>query len=322
LRVSQLRPVSVAIGALLVIASALDAQSPERTLAGSVALLKGSVERPLGGQWVTLHRVGSDGAGPLDSMRTSGTGRFSFRYRPSGDSTALYFASTQYGGIAYFTTPAPAKDAPGGVIAVFDTTSSNVPLTVASRHIVVSAPDTGSSRVVLELFVLTNSGDRTLVTGSARRSTFEVLLPRGAVEPRAAEGDVPNEAMEFTAGAMRMSAPVAPGTKRVSFTYRMPVTAGPIEFAAAGPAELLEVLIEDPAGTASGAGIHEGAPTSAAGRTFRRFVGEKFAGGGGVTVFAPTGVNAGLGIVASIVIAAAAAMVVLLVRALRSGVAL
>lgn len=307
----------VAAGAVMVIASSARAQSPERSLAGSVALLRGSSERALAGQWVTLHRVGSDGAGPLDSMRTSAAGRFGFRYRPTGDTAALYFAATQYGGIAYFTRPARASQSPGGVISVFDTTSSNVPLTVVSRHIVISAPDTGRSRVVLELFVLTNSGDRTLVTGSARRSTFEVSLPIGALEPRAAEGDVPNEAMEFLPGLARVTAPMAPGSKRVSFTYRLPVSAAPIGFAAAGPAELLEVLVEDPAGTATGAGIREEAPTSAAGRTFRRFVGEKFAGATGISVTAPTGVGAVFGIVSMIVSAAAVVMGVALVRALR-----
>jgi hypothetical protein len=305
------------IAAALCLASGVGAQAADRTLAGSVALLRGSAERALPGQWVTLHRVASDGAGPLDSMRTGAGGRFSFRYRPTGDSTALYFASTQYGGIAYFTTPAKAKDSPGGVISVFDTTSSNVPLTVVSRHIVISLPDTGRSRVVLELLVLTNSGDRTLVTSAARASTFEVPLPSGAIEPRAAEGDVPDEAMSFGGGVLRVSAPIAPGTKRVSVTYRMPVTADPIEFAAAGPAELLEVLIEDPAGTATGAGVREEAPTSAAGRTFRRFVGEKFAAGNGIKVSAPTGVASAFGIIAMIVSGAAIVMAVALVRALR-----
>ena len=55
---------------------------------------------PIPGQWVALHRVGPDHAGPLDSVRTSATGAYAMKYRATGDTTALYFTSTSYGGVA------------------------------------------------------------------------------------------------------------------------------------------------------------------------------------------------------------------------------
>ena len=76
-------------------------------------VVRGMRERqsPIANQWVVLHRVGRDRAGPLDSVRTTSTGAFKFRYRSSGDSDAVYFVSTSYGGVAYFTPPLPR---PGG----------------------------------------------------------------------------------------------------------------------------------------------------------------------------------------------------------------
>src|SRR5581483_4857559 len=84
---------------------------------------KGTV--PVANQWVVLHRVGPDRAGPLDSVRTSAAGAYTLRYHTSGDTTALYFVSTSYGGVAYFTSPlrAPRVSGDNAQIIVFDTTS-------------------------------------------------------------------------------------------------------------------------------------------------------------------------------------------------------
>src|SRR5512146_1123695 len=61
-------------------------------------LVRGRVVRPgrrdvvpVGGIWVTLHRVGSDTAGPLDSLRTGASGRYAFHYRRTGSADAVYF---------------------------------------------------------------------------------------------------------------------------------------------------------------------------------------------------------------------------------------
>jgi len=59
---------------------------------------------PLANTWVTLHRVGSDTAGPMDSLRTDPTGRFTFRYQTRGALMPCYFVSSSYDGIAYFSS--------------------------------------------------------------------------------------------------------------------------------------------------------------------------------------------------------------------------
>lgn len=309
----------VLICAVLVVgAASATAQPPVRTLAGKVVLMRGMATRPVPGAWVTLHRVAPDGAAPLDSVRSRAGGEFAFSFRPSGDSTAVYFAATQYAGIAYFTPPL-RRDARtiGGEITVFDTTSSLAPLMLVSRHVIVAAPDTGGGRDILELFVLSNSGDRTLVTSNSRQSTFQMPLPPGAIDPRVADGDVAAEAMTFGGGIVRVTAPIAPGTKRISFSYRLQANTEPITFAPAGAADLVEVLVEDPAATVSGAGISEVAPTAGDGRTFRRFIGEPFAGGAGITVVAPTGASAAVSLVSALAVSAALVMAGALVVAVR-----
>jgi hypothetical protein len=307
-----------ALVALSLSTSLLSAQTAERTLAGKVTVLRGSAARAVGGTWVTLHRVGKDGAAPLDSMRSTPGGEFRFRFKPTGDSTAVYFAATQYSGIAYFTPPARANTpALGGEITVFDTTSVLVPLTIVSRHVIIASPDSANTREVLELYVLSNAGDKTLITSPSRSSTFETKLPAQAVAPRVEPGDVAAEALNFGAGIVRVLAAIAPGQKRVSYSYRLPASADPIEFSPAGAAELLEVLVEDPAAAVTGAGITEDAPTSADGRTFRRFVGRNFAGGSGISVLAPSGAKRALSLYGVLVAGSALAMGIALVLALR-----
>ena len=68
---------------------------------------------PAAGTWVTLHRVGKDTAGPIDSVRTDGQGHYRFRWTPFGTADGVYFASTTWGGIAYFTPPLKNVDARG-----------------------------------------------------------------------------------------------------------------------------------------------------------------------------------------------------------------
>lgn len=285
----------------------------------------GSALRPVPGRWVTLHRVGRDSSGPVDSVRSSTSGAFSIRYRPFGDTTALYFAASQYGGVAYYAIPEHGTGAPsapvGGDITVYDTTSRADAVAVESRHIIVAAPDTGASRTVIEVFVLSNAGDRTLVAGATGRSTFEVALPAGAFAPQSAEGDVSPEAMSFASGIVRVTAPIAPGTRRVAFSYRVPVAAHVRP--APGRSALVEILVEDTAAVVQGAGVREGAPTTMSGRLYRRFTGREVSDAGSVVIIAPTGTaSPGLSLSTWLALVAAGAMVVALSAALRRGRAL
>ena len=69
------------------------APSGSRTVAGRVVRPGVEAFEPVSGTWVTLHRVGRDRAGPLDSARTASDGSYRFGYTPSGAPDAIYFVS-------------------------------------------------------------------------------------------------------------------------------------------------------------------------------------------------------------------------------------
>ena len=232
---------------------------------------------PVAGTWVTLHRVGRDRAGPLDSMRTDAEGRYAFDYRPSGAPDAVYFVSASFAGIAYFTNPLtqPVVQGSDAEIQVFDTTSRGVDLAVRGRHIVVSGSGGGTKRAIIEVFELANDSARTLIPGGAKGATFRVKLPPTAADFKVAQGDIPADAVAFSEGEVSVLMPITPGLKRLSFAYSLdgdefPLTL-PVQFATG----VLEVLAEDPQVTVTAAKVAETAPATLDGRNFRRFVGNE-----------------------------------------------
>jgi hypothetical protein len=245
---------------------------------------------PLGGVWVVLHRVGRDVAAPIDSMRTDAGGRFAFRYRATGDTTALYFIAGSYAGIAYFTPPLRKPVVAGGDadLLVYDTTSMPIPVSVRGRHVIVTAPDTGQGRLVIEVFELSNDTSLTRVAGAPEKPTFETALPEGAINAAATDGDVPKDAVKFETGRVRVFSPIAPGVKQFTFHYRLPLNKAPIAIPALAPAAVLEVLVEDTQGSASGAKLKKMASVNVEGRPFRRFLAQDAPGNAVVTVLAPT----------------------------------
>ena len=266
---------------------------------------------PLAGRWVVLHRVGSDAAAPIDSVRTDGAGRFTFRYHATGDTSALYFVASSYAGIAYFTPPLrkPVVADGDADLLVYDTTSAPIPVSVRGRHVIVTAPDTGKARNVIEVYELSNDTSVTRVAGTPERATFTAPLPEGARDPVATDGDVPAEAVKFENGRAVVFAPIAPGVKQFSFHYRVPVSKAPILFPVLAASSVLEVLVEDMQGSATGAKLKKMASVNLDGRPFRRFLAQDAPANSVVTVVAPTQVGAAFSTrIAIIVIAIGAAM--------------
>jgi hypothetical protein len=292
------------------------ASAQSRELGGTVLRAVGARRVPVAATWVTLHRVGTDGAGPLDSMRTDAAGRYRFRYRPSGDSAAVYFASSKWGGVAYFTAPLHARDSGGAdTLVLYDTTSGPMPIKVQSRHAIVAAPDSARGRTVVEVFVLANDSTLTLVAGAGDKPTWEVRLPDGALDARLGDSDVAADAVSFDGGRARVFAPLAPGVKRVSVRYRMPVSRAPFALARAGRTDVLEILIEDSRGSATAPGLEESAAAGLDGRVFRRFIARDVPGDAPLSVTAPTPATGALGNVRVAAVAAAIGVAMLMLLA-------
>jgi len=231
---------------------------------------------PVSGAWVVLHRVGSDRAGPLDSLRSDAGGRYRFEYLRSGSEDAVYFVSAMHGGIAYFTPPLTERRIGGraGEITVFDTTSGRVPISVRGHHVVISAVDARAQRSVVEVFELSNDSSVTRIAANERpeSATWGTHLPPAATNFRVTQGDIPTDAVAFANGRVNVFAPLAPGVKQVAFSYSVPASSFPLRMPLQARTDVYEVLIEDETGSVTGPKIREMDPVTVEARSFRRFL--------------------------------------------------
>lgn len=303
--IGRLLRLAVAVGATGVgVAAAQDSAgaAPRQATSTAVRTVDGRVVRPgrdgmigVPRTWVTVHRVAPDSSGPLDSVRTDGTGRYLIRYRPSGDD-AVYFASSMYGGVAYFTPPLPAGDAGADAaeITVFDTTSRPVPIHTRGRHLVVSSSGADGRRTLVEVFELSNDTTVTAVPGPRRRATWGAALAPNATGFQATPSDITPDAVAFRDGRVLVYASIAPGIRQVAFSYSVPASDFPLALPIGEPVSVFELLLEDPGASASGPGLSEQPAASIEGRTFRRFLAQDLKPGATVTIdvgapTAPTG---------------------------------
>lgn len=275
-----------------------------RSVAGRV-LKGGAAKEPLGGQVVVLHRISADSSGPVDSVRSSASGAYRFRYRLAGP-RSMYIVSTRYDGIAYFTSPLRERDVtgPDADVAVYDTTSVPFPMTVKARHFVVSPPDESGLRRVVDVFEVANDSSRTLVGGPGGSATWRVLLPEGIRDPGPGGGDMPPDAFRFAAGNAELVVPFPPGARQLVLTYAVPAGAR-LEVPMPGAVETLEVLVEGTGVEVSGAGLAAGAPVTMEGRSFQRYLASP-AGGSFTMSAAGAGGGGRAGRLALIVVAVAA----------------
>lgn len=246
---------------------------------------------PVRDVWVTLHRVGSDRAAPLDSMRARPNGTYSFSYTRTGDPEAIYFVSAMYSGIAYFTPPLHEKYEKGehGEIVVFDTTSRNVDIGIRGHHIIISSADANSLRSVTEVFELANDSTHTLVGSNGMKGTpsWSTQIPEHATQFRVGQGDVPAAAVSLVNGKALVFAPLAPGLRQLSFSYMLPAAAFPVSYPLGTHTSVYEVLLEDPEGSVDAPKLREVDAVSIERRQFRRFLGAELPAVGAVVIDVP-----------------------------------
>jgi hypothetical protein len=230
---------------------------------------------PVPNQWVILHRVGSDRAGPLDSVRTSASGQFSFRYKTSGDSSAVYFVSTTYGGVAYFTSPlrTPVVTGDDAMLTVFDTTSRPVAIKLGGRHVIVGLPQANGLRPVGEVYDLENDSTVTLIARDSTSPVWTAHVPASAVDFQLnTSGELSSGAVSRRGTAVGLYVPLSPGIRQLAFTYDLPASAFPFTIPVEHPTGVFEILVQEPTAVVQGPSLREMAPVSTDGRVFRRFL--------------------------------------------------
>ncbi len=250
--------------------------------------LDASTQRPVAGQWVVLHRVGRDAQGAIDSLRTSRDGGYRFQFRTQGDTGAVYFVSTVYSGVAYFTSPLrePRVIGDAARLVVFDTAGVEVPIVTRGRHLIVSALDTAMQRTVIEVYEIENAASRTRVANDLAPS-WSARLPSGATDVRIGDGDIPPDAIAVVDGAVQVFAPISPGMRQLSFSYLLPERAFPWTVPIAEPSDMVEILVEDPAATVTGAKLEAQASVLLDGRGFQRFLAQDVPLGAVATITVP-----------------------------------
>jgi hypothetical protein len=257
----------------------LDLQPPTAaSIAGRVVTPAGEKVIPVPGVMVTLHRVGPDNAGPVDSVRSGADGRYAMRYTRSGNRQAIYFAAVVHRGIAYFSAPIQALRTPeegdAGEIVVFDTTTHVMPYTIHGHHVVVGAPGPDGTRKIVEVYEISNDTSVTVVGRDSLSPVWTAALPRGATQFAGGEGDVSPAALATRGDTVMMLAPFGPGIKQLSYSYTLSPSRFPLELTLARYTGVLEVLLEEQGAQALGTSLRPQGDASSGGRTFKRFLGQ------------------------------------------------
>jgi hypothetical protein len=296
-----------------------DAPPAAAVAAGRVVTPGRDREIGIPGVMVTIHRVGPDSAGALDSARTGPGGRYSIPYRRFGSDEAVYFAAALHHGIAYFSSPLRGvrANADDGEITVFDTTSGPVPITVQGHHVVVSAPTPDGGRNVVEVYELSNDSTVTLVGRDSLAPVWSAPIPHDATGFVAGQGDVSPVTLERRGDRITLAAAFGPGVKQLSYSYTLPPGAFPLTFAHERLAGVFEVLLEEPGAQVRSANLRSMGEVDTQGRRFKRFLAQSAPKGETVRIDVPvTSAGTRTRVLLGVAIAIALAMIATLARAL------
>lgn len=284
-----------ALGILAAIAAGARDASAQGPLSVKGKVVRQTLDglRVVAREQVTLHRVNSREAGPIDSIVTDASGAFAFKVA-TPDSLSMYLASARYGGIAYFSSPTQPGQPAGAPseIVVYDTTSGDVRLQLQGRHLVVSSPNADGVRAVIDVLEIENDTVLTRVAGAANRPTYSLLLPAGATNVRASQGELSDGAVEVRSGRADIFAPLSPGLRQLVLTYDLPASAFPVSVPLERAVTVLEVLLEEPGATADGGGLKSQGGVSVDGKNFTRYLGQGAPASAVVTLRAAGGIGA------------------------------
>ena len=235
---------------------------------------------------VTLHRVSLDGGAPVDSAITDGSGTYRFR-GVEFDSLALFVASSEYAGIAYFTAPVPRSGDSAGQaepLFVYDTSSVVPAIFVLQRHVIVSPTEDGEDMGVLELVVLENSGSVTRVSPDSVTPVWFGSIPQGAMQFQLGESEVSNDAITLEGNVVHVVAPLPPGTRQIVYSYLLPRGARIVDFDLDQGVGEMNFLIDTAASGHLSGGLNALGSQEIGTKTFLHYEGENLSPGLPITL--------------------------------------
>lgn len=245
----------LAAGALPALSSALAAQGV--SVSGR-ALRGGRDTVPLAGAWVVLHHITRDGGGPIDSVRTSGRGRYRMTVS-TVDTIGVYVVSTWYDSVAYFSLPLNIIGRPAVHVedlVAFPTTVNEPPIRLARRLITVAGASTNGTREVLEILELENMGASTRIARDTLAPTWAGRIPENVASPQGGQGDISADAIVFRGDSVLVLGPMPPGPLK-QVTYGYTIADGLRTFTVPIDQETVELnlLVEDTSAAVTAPGI-------------------------------------------------------------------
>ena len=235
-------------------------------VAGRVVRVQGSDTVAAPAARVVLHRVGTAAQGALDSVVASADGRF--RLRASADSGDVLLVSARWHGVEYFAPPV----VPGSAVAVQVTdTSSQAPVSVAARHIIIGGPAPDGSRDVVDLVVLRNSGTLTRSGRDSVTGSWSMALPPLVANLMLGDADFARDAFDVHDDSLHLFAPVPPGDRQFFLQYQLAPRARSLDVPIAST-DTISVLAEEDDLELTGGLVRQGFEEMQ-GRRFTRWTG-------------------------------------------------
>jgi hypothetical protein len=172
----------------------------------------------------------------------------------------VYGVTVAYGDVRYFSdgTYLTQDDAaPNLPVTVYETTTDSAALSIERLHVLFDFATAGQVQVI-ELWVVSNSGDRTVVAAPSQ-AIIEVSLPAGAAGLAFKDGSIGDRYIQ-TADGFGDAEPVVPGTatSQFIFSYWLPYD-GSLTFLRPSnhPINAVVVLLPQTGVTAQGAGLQD-----------------------------------------------------------------
>jgi hypothetical protein len=172
----------------------------------------------------------------------------------------VYGVTVAYGDVRYFSDGTYLTEddaAPDLPVAVYETTTDSAALSIERLHVLFDFT-TADQVQVIELWVMSNSGDRTVVAAPSQ-AIIRVSLPAGAADLAFKDGSIGERYIQ-TANGFGDTEPVVPGTatSQSIFSYRLAYD-GSLTFLRPSdhPISAVVVLLAQTGVTAQGAGLQD-----------------------------------------------------------------
>jgi hypothetical protein len=253
------------------LATVVEAQGLRVT--GRALRVSGGDSTALRGEWAVLHRIGAEGGAPVDSQRTTRTGRYHLT-APAIDSGATYLVSVRYAGINYFGEAFRASGAAVDsmpAMLVYDTSSTSPPIELVERHVIIRSGREAGGRRVIELIVIANRGERTRVSPDTSRPVWQVALPEGAANLEFGAGELSDQSVTQRGDTLGVLAALPPGQRQFLVGYLLPPEVREFVIPIDQFVVRLSVLVEDSDAEVAGLGVTFREWEELEGVRFRRF---------------------------------------------------